>query len=178
MAPVGGASGPLNPLIHLPVPRRKRPPKSIPLDELASILAYADLQSDKAAADKFGVSERTLQRYRARVRSGAHPQLAELVEQRKYQTAERCANLLVEVYEKGLAALGRRIEDSAAESRMKDRDLVGAIHILGNQLVTRKVLIEDEQQPSGCDRPSAAPAAAGSRGPGTAAGEAGRTQLH
>lgn len=151
--------------------RRKRPPKRIPLEELASILAFADLESDKAAAERFSVSERTLQRYRAEVRAGRNPKLAELVEQRKRQTTERCADLLVSVYEKGLTALGRRIEDAAAESRMKDRDLVGAIHILGNQLVTRNVLTGDEQQPPGGDRASASAAAPAARGAPPAAGQ-------
>jgi hypothetical protein len=156
--------------------RRRRPPKRIAVEEMATILAYADLESDKAASDRFQVSSRTLQRYRAELRAGKDPSLAALVDQKKSQAAKRCEDLLVNVYERGLRALGLRIDDAGAETRMKDRDLVGAIHILGNQLVTRDVLTGDtgdEQQSTGGDRASAGAAAAGTGAERAAAGGSG-----
>lgn len=135
--------------------RTRRPPKPITPEELASILAYAELQGDKAASDKFNISIRSLQRHRHQLRSGARPDLAGLVAERKSVASKRCEDLLLSIYERGLNALGLRIDDTQAETRMKDRDLVGAIHILGNQMVTRDVLIADEEQPTGRDRPSA-----------------------
>lgn len=141
--------------------RSGRPPKRIAPEELASILAYAELESDKAASERFNISSRTLQRYRAELRAGERPDLAALVDQKKSQTTKLCEDLLASVYERGLVALGRRIEDTGTETRMKDRDLVGAIHILGNQLVTRDALTDDEQQPTSSDRASAGAAADG-----------------
>lgn len=156
--------------------RKKRPPKAIPAAELATILAYADLHSDKAASAQFGVSCRTLQRHRARLRAGARPELAALVDENKREATSRCQDLLLGVYERGLAALARRIDDTDKDTRMRDRDLVGAIHILGNQLVTRNVLIADDL-PAGHDREGAPAAGAGPASPGPAPGSS-RPSLH
>jgi hypothetical protein len=157
----------------------RRPPKAIPTEELAGILAYAELHGDKAAAAQFSVSARTLQRYREGMRAGRHPELAALVDQKKAGAAKQCADLLVETYERGLQALARRIDDTGTETRMKDRDLVGAVHILGNQLVTRNALApDDEQQPTRSDRAGQTAPAAGAAGQGPPAGEGGRAGLH
>lgn len=157
--------------------RRRRPPKAIAPEELATILAYAALHSDKDACEKFGVSARTLQRYRADLRSGKHPSLAALVEQKKQLAIERCEDRLQRVYERALDALEKRFAEEGLETRMTGRELVGAIHILGNQLVTRQALTGDEHQPVGNDREGPSAQAPGAGGQGAPAG-GGRAALH
>ncbi len=132
------------------MPRKKkgstRPPKTIPVEEMAAALAYARLHSDAEAAQKFRVSVRTLQRKRAAVEKGTDPELAELVAEKKKEATERCRDLLTDTYEHGLRALAKRFE-LTGEERMKDRDLVGALHILGNQRIGRDALSDPDEQP-------------------------------
>jgi len=155
---------------------RQRPRKAVDPAELAAILTFAELHGDKAASEQFGVSCRTLQRYRAELRAGRHPALAALVAQKKTDTAQRFEDQLTGVYERGLEALRRRIDDTGQDTRMKDRDLIGAVHILGNQLVTRRALTGDDE-PTRDDSAGAAPAAPGAAGPDAPPG-ASRAALH
>jgi hypothetical protein len=157
--------------------RRRRPPKAIAPEELATILAYAELHSDKDACERFGVSARTLQRHRAELRSGKHPALAALVAEKKQLAVERCEDRLEQVYQAALDALQKRIADDGLETRMSGRELVGAIHILGNQLVTRKALTGDDDQPVGDDR-EGSPAQAAGAGGQAAPACGGRAALH
>lgn len=123
--------------------RKGRRPKSIPVSEMAMILAYAELHDDEAASEKFNISTRTLLRRRKAIKEGKAPELAELVKTQKAYAEERCRDLLVETWEKGLKALAERIE-ARGEDRMNDRDLTGAIHILGNQRVVRDAVQDDD----------------------------------
>lgn len=118
-----------------------RAPKSITDEEMSAILAYASVHDDKAASEKFNVSCRTLQRRRKAIADGKAPALAKLVEIQKKEALKRTGDLLVHVWEAGLKALCERIQ-ARGEDRMVDRDLTGAIHILGNQRVVRDSLLD------------------------------------
>lgn len=126
-----------------------RPRKAIDPAELAVILAYGDRHGDKAAAEKFKVSHRTLQRYRAAVREGKAPELAKLVTDQKAVALERCQDLLTETYEAAL----RRLQ--AVLPNASPREVIGAVKIVGELHMTRNALEGDDEQP-GTDRPGEA----------------------
>jgi hypothetical protein len=110
---------------------------------MASALAYARLHCDKAASEKYNVSVRTLQRKRSSIEAGNELELAALVTDQKREATERCKDLLTHTHEQALRALCLRF-DLSGEQRMTDRDLVGAIKILGSQRTQRDVFLEPE----------------------------------
>lgn len=126
-----------------------RPRKAIDPAEVATILAYGDRHGDKAAAAKFGVSHRTLQRYRAAVREGKAPELAKLVTDQKAAAIERCQDLLTETYE----AVLRRLQ--VVLPNATPREVIGAAKIIGELHMTRSALEGDDEQP-GSDGPGEA----------------------
>lgn len=138
---------------------KKRPRKQIDPAELATILAFGDRHGDKKAAAEFKVSLRTLQRYRAAVRDGKMPELAELVAQQKRAAVERCSDLLAETYEKTL----RRLQEVLPQAQ--PREVIGATKIVGELMITRDVLRSDHEQQLGPDRQS--PEAQGDPGEAT-----------
>lgn len=83
----------------------KHKPKTPSDPEVAEILAYADKETNAAAAEKFGVSDRTIRRWKSRVESGKWPAMADLVRQLKTAAIERCKDLLADVYETSLRLL-------------------------------------------------------------------------
>lgn len=133
-----------------------RPRKAMDPDELAVILAYGDRHGDKAAAAKFSVSHRTLQRYRAAMREGKSPQLAKLVTDQKAVALERVQDLLTETYEAAL----RRLQEVLPSA--EPREVIGAVKIVGELCLTRNALQgEDDQQPGSDSQGAAAQGSAG-----------------
>jgi transposase len=122
----------------------KRPPKSIDPSEAATILAFGDLHTDDEAAKKFGVSKRTIERWRAAARAGAKPELAALVAERKKAALEKHAGLLDEFFAEALEA-GRAKLKNAKENTL--RSIVGAIKIAGELRIQRDLLRDDGDDP-------------------------------
>lgn len=118
--------------------KRKRPTKSMDVVEVAAALTFGDAYGDNAAAERYGVSARTLQRYRQRIREGSAPELAVLVAEKRAAVAAKHRDQLDEVFGEMLTALKKRVQDT--QNPMLDRDLVGAIKIVGDQRTTRDAL--------------------------------------
>ena len=128
-----------------------RPRKAMDPAELATILAYGDRHGDKAAADKFGVSNRTLQRYRAAMRDHRAPELSRLVAHQKERAVERCLDLLTETYEAAL----KRLQEVLPHA--EPREVIGAVKIVGELCLTRNALQgEDDKLASGDSQGAAA----------------------
>ena len=132
---------------------KRRPPKKLDPAEVATILGYGDRHGDKAAAAKFNVSHRTLQRYRAAIRDGKAPELARLVERQKARAVNRCIDLLTETYEMAL----RRLQEVLPQAT--PHHVIGAVKIVGELALTRDALKGDDEQQSSGNQPGAAPAA-------------------
>jgi hypothetical protein len=126
--------------------------------ELAVILAYGDRHGDKAAAERYKLSHRTLQRYRAAMREGRAPELSKLVTHQKGAAVERCLDLLTETYEVALKRLQEVLPNA------EPREVIGAVKIVGELCLTRNALQGEHEQPGG-DSPGAA--AQGSAGTAT-----------
>lgn len=141
--------------------------------EIANILAYGAIHGDAAAAAHFGVSLRSVQRYRKRVKEGTNPELTRAVAEKSKHIASKYGDLMDEVFELSLHALKTRVQTASKNNApIEDRALIGAIKILGEQRVTRDFLLdgsEDEDEFGVChDQPSreaegAAPEASGSK---------------
>ncbi len=127
----------------------RRPKKAIDPAEIAMILAYGDRHGDKKAAAEFKVAHRTLQRYRAAIRDGKAPELARLVADQKRESLERCTDLLAETYEKSLLRLQEVLPAAAP------REVIGAVKIVGDLMITRKALLDDDDDQPGADRQDA-----------------------
>ena len=141
--------------------------------EIANILAYGEIHGDAAAAAHFGVSLRSVQRYRKRVKEGTNPELTRAVAEKSKHIASKYGDLMDEVFELSLQALKTRVQTASKNTApIEDRALIGAIKILGEQRVTRDFLLdgsEDEDEFGVCHDQSsheaegAAPEASGSK---------------
>jgi hypothetical protein len=118
-----------------------------PLDteEIAAILSYGDIHGDSAAARQFGLSLRTVQRYRRKLKEGLDPALSQAVVKTRQTVAQKYGDLMDEVFELGLIALKARIQTACDNpAPIEDRALIGAIKIIGDQRTVRDFLAEDE----------------------------------
>lgn len=141
------------------IPRVKRPPKKLDPAELATILAYAGTHTDKAAAEKFGLSTRTILRHKEAIRDGKAPELAALVAQQKQVAYERCADLLTETYELSLRRLQELLPTATGQLALDSAKVLGELRI------TRGFFGESESDPAR----SRVAAAAGADGGGAEA---------
>jgi transposase-like protein len=132
--------------------RRKTKPDH---HELASWLSHAATFGVKEAARKFGCSERTIERWRARIANGELPEVAALVAEQKRQAQERCNDLLTETYEASL----RRMQEVLPNA--SPRDVIEAVKTLGELRITRGVLGADDEQPGSGSQGSAPEGSAG-----------------
>lgn len=76
-------------------------------DELPTILAFAKLHGNRAAAKRFKLAVRTIERHNGRLAKGATPELAGLVAQKVAEAAQKHADLLEKTLE---AALQRTLK--------------------------------------------------------------------
>ena len=121
--------------------------RAIETEEIAAILSYGDIHGDSAAARQFGVSLRTVQRYRKKLKLGSDPELTQAVAEKSRTVAEKYGDLMDEVFELALQALKTRVQtahDNVAP--IEDRALIGAIKILGDQRVTRDFLADEDDE--------------------------------
>lgn len=114
--------------------------------EIANILAYGEIHGDAAAAAHFGVSLRSVQRYRKRVKEGTNPELTRAVAEKSKHIASKYGDLMDQVFELSLQALKTRVQTASKNTApIEDRALIGAIKILGEQRVTRDFLLDGTQ---------------------------------
>lgn len=116
----------------------------------ARVLALAEQVGDIEAAKHFGVSTKSVTRYRARVVQDA--ELSRLVAERKHELeanskgwAEDASSFMSEAI--------RRLRQLLPTAGM--REVVGAIKIIGELDITRKVLSDDEQLGGAGEGPAA-----------------------
>lgn len=129
---------------HKNPPRQGRPPKSVDTAEAATILAFGELHTDEEAAKKFGVSKRTIERWRAAAREGKRPELAALVAENKRVALDKHSELLDEFFADALEA-GRAKLKASSENTL--RSIVGAIKIAGELRIQRDLLKDDDDDP-------------------------------
>lgn len=116
--------------------------------QVATILAYAAKESIVAASKHFGVADRTLRRYKARVNSGEWPEVAELLSAMKREAIERCVDLLTVAHEATL----RRIIDLAPN--MTPEQAVRSVEVTGQLSITKDALNEPDGTSSAGKNPS------------------------
>lgn len=128
----------------------------------AAILAYAAEHGVGAAAEKFSVSRRSIQRMRGRAESGEAPKVAELVEEARERAIKRHEDLLANTLEQGLKQLQKRYET------IESKDLIKALEMLGEMQVKRDYLKDDVEEPTRRDSAAAGAATAQGVAPGGA----------
>jgi hypothetical protein len=139
------------------LPPTKRKPKRLPDEELAAILAHASLHDAKSASERFHVSLRSIQRWKAELRAGKLPGVASLVAEQKQKALERSTDLLTETFDMSLRALQTKLPE------MTGRQIVGACKILGELRQGRDFLTEPDVDGSRANQP--APSAQEHKGP-------------
>lgn len=126
--------------------KRKRAPNYEP-ERAAAIVAEAMYVGDKAAAKRWHVSVRTVERYRARVAADAT--LAALVERKTKALETEWTQEAVAFLRTGLRKLRELAEDCKVD---QIRDVAGAIKIVGELQVVREAL--GGEQPGERSRPA------------------------
>jgi hypothetical protein len=138
---------------------------------MAQVVAMADDVGDKLAASHFGVTERTVQRYRSIAKSGQNVALSEALENKKAELNAVRGDWTVEAVAT-MTTLVRKVGELAEKATLSNlRDLVGAIKILGELDIQAAVMkgpdINDEH--AGLDGEGAEASEAAGRG-GSGAG--------
>lgn len=120
--------------------RTRRAPKTPPDPLVAEILVFADKETATEAAAKYGVADRTIRRWRARIEAGQWPQMADLVRQVKAAAIERCKDLLADVYESSLRLLKEKMPQATYRELLETaietgglKELRGALGDSGGQ---------------------------------------------
>lgn len=142
--------------------RGGRPPKTPPDPVVAEILVFADKETTAAAAAKYGVADRTIRRWRARIEAGQWPQLADLVRQVKAAAIERCQDLLADVYETSLRLLKEKMPQATYRELLETAIETGGLKQL------REDLGDGSSAGAGAHHGGKAAAGSGSGAPGGA----------
>lgn len=138
----------------------------------AKVLALAAKAGDAEAAKHFRISLRSVKRYRAKMLADGELAQAVTVKVTEFEAhskgwAEEAAAFMSQAIRK----LGQLVGEAKPEQM---RDVVGAIKIVGELDITRKVMGSDEQPGAGSEAPaSQAPArdASGGEAAGTKEGD-------
>jgi len=139
--------------------KRRRPPKATDPEEQAAILAYAKLHTTQEASEKFGISSRSIERWRSDVNNGRAPKLAALVEAARKEANRRNADLICETTDQLL------IELQSRKTKLSNEELIDAVEKVGNLRVSRDAL-NPHGEPASTDQPGSSTAASGSADPG------------
>ncbi len=117
-------------------------------DKASKIVLDASLMGDRAAADKWGVSERTVRHYRHKLDSD--PEFAEVCQEKKRIQDEAWADEIPSMLAAGITFL----KEAAQQGDREDPDFVhaiaGAIKIVSEVHQVRRVI---DARLSGEDRP-------------------------
>lgn len=140
-----------------------------PLDIRAEALAYSRLQSDESAAEEYGVSARSIKRWRAQVAEDA--ELARLVNKKRAEIGERWGERIGPVIEKAMAFVERGLSgegmDPSDPQAVKAAN--GTAKIFAEIALAKEILSDDQHQD-----PRAAPNAGADGGEGIAGRIGGR----
>jgi hypothetical protein len=116
-----------------------RKPKALEPDEMAEILAYAQLQGLKSAGERYGISERTIGRWRKDLKEGRRPELSKLVDLQRAEAATLRKDRIGETLDLMLVELQSR------RTSMTPSELIDAVEKVGELRVTRDVFSPDGQ---------------------------------
>jgi len=115
-------------------------------DRAALILVDAMALGDRSASRKWGVSTRTVERYRARMSSD--PALADLVREKKRGTERELAEMRIAFMREALSVLSEKIRSANV------RSVAGALKIVG-ELHQTSMVIEGPVESADPEDPSA-----------------------
>jgi hypothetical protein len=140
---------------------KKKTPKKKPVDltpeHVAEVLSFATEKGPAAAAAQYGVSERSIWRWRARVKAGKWPEVADIVRGVRQAAVEHCKDLLTQVYEKSLTRLLRKMP------RATYKELLDTMEKAGGLKELREALGDgDSESPTGPNSGGKAPQGADS----------------
>lgn len=114
--------------------KRKSSPKRPSPERMAEILSIVDIEPPNKIADKYGVSERTIWRWKAAMAKGELPDVARLVSKLKSAAAQACKDLLTSTFDASLRRIGAQLPRASISEAIK------AAEMCGDLLITRKVL--------------------------------------
>jgi len=141
--------------------------KPTPLDVRAEVLAYSRMQSDESAAEEYGVSARSVQRWRKEM--AENQELASLVAKKRAEIAERWGDRIGPVIEKAMDFVRRGLSGDGMDPR--DPQAVkaanGTAKIFAEIALARDILIDDKHEDAGSQKN------AGANGGGSVAGRIG-----
>ena len=109
-----------------PSPKRPCP------ERMAEILICTDIETVQATSAKYGVSERTIWRWKAALTAGELPEVADLVAQLKDAATQRCKDLLGETFEAALRRIVAQLQTASIAEAVK------AAEMCGDLLIARK----------------------------------------
>lgn len=118
-------------------PKKKgggRPPKTPPVQVVAEILIYADKETVAAAAAKYGVSDRTIHRWKARVELGTWQPVADLVAKTRAAIAVRVQDLLTEAYEVSLRRVIAEVPTASIDQAIRAAEMCGGLKLTRDAL--------------------------------------------
>jgi hypothetical protein len=101
---------------------------------VALILSVAAKDGIPAAVERYGVSERTIHRWKTKVSSCKWPEVAELVSAFRKEATERCKDLLTEVYEQALKTLREKMPNASYREVLETVDKTGGLKELRDAL--------------------------------------------
>jgi transposase-like protein len=116
-----------------------RSPKEFSDDEKAAILAEANRTSGAAAAKKYQLATRTIERWRAQMRQGLLPEVARQIAAQQRELVQRSTDKLLLTQD----ALLDRMLDLAPT--MTTKEVSGALETVGELVLARKVLTFDAE---------------------------------
>ena len=122
---------------------------------MARVLVDSITLGPKAAAERAGITDRTLRRYRTRAESDEA--LSELIQQKLKRAEADWKPIATRFLRRSIAKLERLVEDATVE---QIRQVAGAIKIVGDLQVVREALTNGEQ-PGASGEGEAHPADAG-----------------
>lgn len=151
--------------------KRGRRPKATDPYELAAILEYARLHDDAKAAEKFGISARTIRRHRKAMQEGQAPETAKLVLEQRKAIATRSADLICDTVDQLL------IELQSRKAKLSNGELIEAVEKVGGLRISRDALTDhgSNAQPANADQPHPDAEADGGEAPEGTSGAAGGT---
>jgi hypothetical protein len=101
---------------------------------VAEILIFADKETVPLACARYGVADRTVRRWKAKVESGKWPAVADLVRDLKSAALERTKDLLAQVYEAALRKLLEKLPDASYRETLETVTECGGLKELKDAL--------------------------------------------
>ncbi len=136
-------------------------------ERVARIVADADIMGEESAANRHGVSVRTIYNYRKRAAKDAA--VAEAYKSKKSLINEKLDNDWSASLDRALCTTVSKIDELVAKATLENlRDVVGACKILGELKITKDALSDEQpgaDRQGGTPSPNGSPEAPASEGP-------------